>query len=99
MDLAGAHVAQPWILEPSPGNAAALLGQVLASLGTERLTARRMAPVVRQAFPWDAAAQSLEQLAEVGRSMRRNPMKSEAVVVLPAQVPAAVGRPVATVGS
>lgn len=84
LDLPGAHVAQPWILEPDPDSAAEELDRVLGTIADERQIAKGLAPAVREAFTWNAAAAMLEELADAGfrkRSVR--PSRAEPTVVLP----------------
>lgn len=87
LELPGAHVSQPWILEPSPEAAGELLATALRDLPTQRTAAVAFADKVRSAFPWDAAAESLVKLATAGMARRQVVLPSaprpEPVVELP----------------
>ncbi len=63
LELPGAHVGQPWILEPSAASAGAQLSAVLRDAAGERQRARSAASRVREVFRWDAAAARIEALA------------------------------------
>jgi glycosyltransferase involved in cell wall biosynthesis len=87
LELPTPHVSLPWILEPSADDAARLLVETLADLPAQRAEARRFSRAVRAAFPWDAAAEAIEQLALTGQAKRRVhvPMSAaEPLVTLPA---------------
>ncbi|MEZ6036055.1 MAG: glycosyltransferase [Planctomycetota bacterium] len=71
VDLGGVHVSQPWVVEPDGSQAAAMLRQLLRELPAQRAAARRMAPAVRAAFSWDAAAAELVRIAGLGVAARR----------------------------
>lgn len=84
VELPGAHIAMPWVLEPDVEQCGELLMQVLQDLPTESLRALRLAPAMRAAFTWDSAAQSLEALADEGlriRGVKATPI--EPTVLLP----------------
>ncbi|MFT4512165.1 MAG: glycosyltransferase involved in cell wall biosynthesis [Planctomycetota bacterium] len=84
VDIPGAHIARPWVLEPEAKQSGELLTQVLQDLPKESLDALRLAPAMRAAFTWDSAAQSLEAFADEGvriRGVKATP--SEPTVVLP----------------
>jgi len=70
VELSGAHVSAPWVVEPDPEATADELARVLADLPAQRSAALGMAPAVRAAFTWDAAAVSIEQFANAGRARR-----------------------------
>ncbi|MFK7739105.1 MAG: glycosyltransferase [Planctomycetota bacterium] len=86
VDLPGAHVSQPWVFEPSVEDAASKLVQILDDLPAQRTAARVVAPALRQAFCWEQAAESLEDLALAGQRLRRHAVVAgaEPVVLLPA---------------
>ena len=105
VELPGAHVSQPWILEPSADDAAALLVTTLQELPQRQAAAVRFAAAVRAAYTWDAAAVALEQLAAAAMGRRQLPIPArqvlpavEPLVTLPSapgKVPAATYAPVA----
>ncbi len=88
VELPGAHVSAPWVLEPSVADAARLLRETLDQLPRHRRDARRVAPALRCAFSWDAAAAGVEQIAFTAMSRRANStgrtLVDERVVRLPA---------------
>jgi len=65
VDLPGAHVASPWVLEPSAADAGRLLIEALVHRTERRRDAMAAAAGVRQAFTWDGAAAAIERLANV----------------------------------
>ena len=83
VDLAGAHVAQPWVLSPSVTHATERLLHVLENLDSEVPAARAFAPTMRASFSWEMAAQTLEEFA--AQDLRRHGVQParEPVVVLP----------------
>ncbi|MCK5944546.1 MAG: glycosyltransferase [Planctomycetes bacterium] len=84
LELPGAHVAHPWILEPDAASAAEELGNMLAGIERVRRAARAVAPAVRQVFDWSEAAHAVEQLAHEGFALRSvRPTIDEPKVVLP----------------
>lgn len=84
VELPGAYIATPWVLEPDVAQSGELLTQVLQELPTESRRALRLAPAMRAAFTWDSAAQSLEALADEGVRIRSvKPALRELPVVLP----------------
>lgn len=88
LDLPGAHVGAPWVVEPSPDDTTRLLQEALADLPALQAKARAFAPSVRTAYTWDAAAAAIEQLAFTAMGKRRLPtMVVEPVVALPATPP------------
>ncbi|MCA8954243.1 MAG: glycosyltransferase family 4 protein, partial [Planctomycetes bacterium] len=64
IELPGAHVGQPWVLEPDADAAVRLLMAALADLPALAVSARRAVAAVRSTFSWDAAAARLEALAQ-----------------------------------
>ena len=85
VELPNAHVASPWVLEPSPDDTTRLLLETLADLPARQRAARAFAPSVRAAYTWDAAAASVEKLAFAAMGKRRRPTPVvEPVVTLPA---------------
>ncbi|MCR9246678.1 MAG: glycosyltransferase family 4 protein [bacterium] len=70
VDLPGAHVGQPWVLEPDPAEAARLLVDTLRDLPARTAAARQHAATMQQRFSWCAAAERLEELAFAARSGR-----------------------------
>lgn len=86
VELPGAHVSMPWVLEPSAKITGELLCEVLTDLQEQQQLARSVAPSVQTAFTWDSAAESLEAMANEGVAMRgvRNG-KREPVVIMPSQ--------------
>lgn len=99
LDLPGAHVSQPWILEPSPEATGDLLAAVLRDRANARAAAVAFAPGVQTAFPWAAAAESLVQLATTGMTRRRVAVAAqfadEPLVTLPSAPQKPAGEPVA----
>jgi len=85
VDLTGAHVSAPWVLEPSAEATGEALCEVLISLPEQARMGLAAAPSVRAAFTWDSAAQSIEAMANDGAAMRgmQNAAK-EPVVIMPA---------------
>ncbi len=84
VELSGAHIAMPWVLEPSATGSSDLLAKVLQDLQVQKREAMRLAPAMRAAFTWESAAQSLEALADEGvriRGVESTP--TEPAVVLP----------------
>ncbi|MBL9077473.1 MAG: glycosyltransferase [Planctomycetes bacterium] len=73
VELPGAHVQEPWVLEPSAADAGLLLVDALVHRAERRRAARAAAAGVRQAFTWDAAAARIAQLACEPRSLRAQP--------------------------
>jgi glycosyltransferase involved in cell wall biosynthesis len=63
IDLPGAHVGAPWVLEPDAAATGRMLGEALANLPTLRREARAFAPTVRAAYRWDQAAAAIERMA------------------------------------
>lgn len=63
IDLPGAHLGQPWVLEPDAARAGELLAQSLQNLPRLRAAAQAAAGTVRSTFSWDAAAIAVERLA------------------------------------
>jgi glycosyltransferase involved in cell wall biosynthesis len=81
VDLPGAHLGTPWVLEPEVPAGAQLLGQVLDDLAAERRAARSIAAAVRTAFSWSAAAALVEQLANEATAGRRQQNLPDRVLV------------------
>lgn len=71
VELPGAHVGAPWVLEPSAQHATRLLRETLDDLSARRTAATQFASSVRAAFDWDAAAAQLEQMANDARDPDR----------------------------
>ena len=63
IELNGAHLGQPWVLEPNAGRAGELLEQSLRTLPQLRASARQAAASVQRTFSWDAAAIAIERWA------------------------------------
>lgn len=63
VDVPGAHIGSPWVLEPSGADAGLLLVDALAHLAERRRAARGAAAAIRQAFTWERAAEAIERLA------------------------------------
>lgn len=86
VDLTGAHVSAPWVLEPSAEAAGEALCDVLADLPVQSQLGRSMAQSVQQAFTWDMAAESIEAMT-IEAAASRGPTNTsyEPVVVMPAQ--------------
>lgn len=80
LELPGAFLSQPWVLEPDAAGAAAQLQQTLAALEQERAAARARASDVRQTSCWSAAAAAIEALARG----EQPPASVEPTVPLPA---------------
>ncbi|HEX5052576.1 MAG TPA: glycosyltransferase [Planctomycetota bacterium] len=92
LELPDPHVGQPWVLEPVADEVARLLMQSLAAVAERRAEARSFAGAMRDAFSWDAAARSIEQMAF--EAMLGRPAVDpvpERLVELRAAVPALVG--------
>ena len=88
LELPGAHVGTPWVVEPSPDDTARRLPEALADLPALQAKARAFAPSVRAAYTWDAAAAAIEQLAFTAMGKRRLAnTAAEPVVALPATPP------------
>ena len=87
IDLPAAHVATPWVLEPSPADAARLLIETLGDLPARQRDALASAARVRAEFTWASAADSLERLAAAARDRGRGGVVSEQVVTLNASEP------------
>lgn len=68
VDLPGAHVGEPWVLEPSADEAGRLLAETLAHRDERRREARATAATARAAFAWDAAAAAIGRLARGERA-------------------------------
>lgn len=84
VDLPGAHVAQPWVLEPEADKAGEVLIEVLQDLANAGQQAMQVAPAMREAFRWDASAQQIEQLADEGVRLRGvHARTDEPTIVLP----------------
>ena len=99
VELPGAHMGAPFVLEPSPEDTTRLLLESLANLPKLRTEARAFAASVRAAYSWDAAAASLEQLAFAAMGQRRVAVPAEPLVELPAMEPrVAVPEPEPVVG-
>lgn len=63
VDLPGAHVGRPWVLEPDPAALSAVMQTALQELPARRAAARVASAAVRSEFSWDAAAAEIERLA------------------------------------
>jgi hypothetical protein len=63
VDLPGACVAAPWLLEPDAAAGSAALARALGELPALRAAAAGAAGDVRVRRGWDAAAQAIERLA------------------------------------
>lgn len=87
VDLPGAHVAAPWVLEPSADDASRLLIEALDELPALQHAARAFAPRVRDAYTWDAAAGALEELAFAAAGKRRGANAPELTIALPPPPP------------
>lgn len=86
VDLTGAHVSAPWVLEPSAEAAGEALCDVLANLPEQARLGRAAAASVQAAFTWDSAAESIEAMTNQGvaiRGLQRAP--KQPVVTMPAQ--------------
>jgi glycosyltransferase involved in cell wall biosynthesis len=70
VELPGAHVSEPWVLEPQADSAGELLCKVLDNLPEQQRQARAFAETIHAAYTWDSAAESLEVLANEGMAMR-----------------------------
>lgn len=68
IELPGAFVGQPWLLEPDAEAAGTALRQSLADLPALAAAARAQAAAVRAAHGWDRAAAALEALARTPAS-------------------------------
>jgi len=66
LELPGAHLGQPWVLDPCAETAAKLLIDTLQDLPTHRNAALGFAASVREAFSWSSAAESIERMAVEG---------------------------------
>lgn len=100
VELPAAHVAMPWVLEPSPEMAAKLLDEALTRLPELRQQARGFAAAVRTAFTWDAAAIAIEELAFAAAGKRRVPLPDgEPVFTLPYALGATASAPLEPVAS
>ena len=88
VELPGAHVGDPWTLEPDAASAGACLSTVLRDAVGYREQARRFAPKMRDAFRWESAAAQLEALArDGGRARPERTLPQAQDVVLPAVLP------------
>jgi glycosyltransferase involved in cell wall biosynthesis len=88
LELPVPHVGLPWVLEPSPVDAGALLTETLRGLAAKRAEARAFAPSIRAAYTWDSAAASIEELAFTAAGKRRVRLPAnEPVVTLPQLAP------------
>ncbi len=88
LELPGAHVGDPWTLEPDAASAGACLSTVLRDAVRLREQARRFAPKMRDAFRWENAAAQLEALArDGGRARPERTLPQSQDVVLPAVLP------------
>ena len=83
LELSGAHVSQPWVLEPDTAAAAKQLQGALSNLPQERASARALSTSVRDMFSWDAAAAAIEALASDAAA----PASVEPTVALPTSPP------------
>ncbi|MBL8728459.1 MAG: glycosyltransferase family 4 protein [Planctomycetes bacterium] len=63
VDLPGAHIGAPWVVEPSAAEAGALLVDTLVHRAERRREAQASAAEVRRAFAWERAAEAVERLA------------------------------------
>ncbi len=97
VELPGAHVGTPWVFEPSADAAAQLLVSALANLPTLRREARTFSRAVRAAFPWEAPAMALEEMAFAAAGKRRVVMPPEPLFTLP-QVAVRLDEPVPVSG-
>jgi glycosyltransferase involved in cell wall biosynthesis len=81
LDLPGAHIGSPWVLEPSAADAGRLLIDTLTHRAERREQARGSAAAMRQEFAWDRAAEAIERLALAAQG-RRAP-----AAAVPAELP------------
>jgi glycosyltransferase involved in cell wall biosynthesis len=77
VDLPGAHLGRPWVLEPDPASLGAALDGALAGLAELRREAVAEAAAVRARFGWAQAAQRLERLAFESRCSERGAARRE----------------------
>ncbi len=63
VELPGAHVGRPWVLEPDAGDVRAAIRSALANLPDLQRAARDESAAVRAHYTWTAAAAALEDLA------------------------------------
>jgi glycosyltransferase involved in cell wall biosynthesis len=92
VDLPGAHVAPPWVLEPSGAHTGQLLVDTLRHLGERRRAAVASAAGIRQSFAWERAAEAIEQLAgRTGRPVRAEAATLPVVPLPPAPRPQPAG--------
>lgn len=89
LELPGAHVSAPWVLEPSGEATARLLIEALTDLPARQAAAQGFAPAVRSAFSWSSAAESIERMAHDAMARRRCSMAGvgEPIVSLPTVEP------------
>jgi glycosyltransferase involved in cell wall biosynthesis len=86
VELPGAHVSAPWVLEPSAKITGELLCEVLADLPEQQRLARSLGLSVQAAFTWDSAAESIEMMANEAAALRGvRDGQSEPVVIMPSQ--------------
>ncbi len=81
IDLPGAHVGQPWLLEPDADCAADALVTALVDLPDLTAAARAQAPAIRATHSWDGAALAIERLAQA--RLERQPV----LVPMPSRSP------------
>lgn len=70
IELSGAHVASPWVLEPDVAGVAQALTAVLGDLPAQRDQAVRESQALRQTFSWQRAADAIERFAWDGMRQR-----------------------------
>ena len=88
VDMPGAHISMPWVLEPDGVAAGEDLCSVLADLPEQQRAARQVAPAMREAFTWDHAAMEIEECAGIGLRKRSvTELGKEPVVTLQALPP------------
>lgn len=85
VDLPGAHVAQPWVVEPTPELVETSLLAALTQLAELRRAARSHATSVRARFSWQTAAESIERIAFAAARGQRptSVVPTEPIVTLP----------------
>ena len=82
IELGGAHMGEPWLLEPDGEAASALLAQCIQQLQQLKAAAREEAPAVRAAHTWEAAAEAIERLALGEQSTARRVSKKTTLSAL-----------------
>lgn len=96
VELPQPHVSLPWVMEPSAEDAGRLLAEALADLPARQVAAKGFARSVRAAYPWDAAAELVEQTALAAMAKRRVGNSVPAAVVEPVvTLPTAPAKPAA----